>query len=183
MLRLRRPFASLSKTTALLELLAALAERNASVILPALTRTSIAVSLRYVVHAKFTTSTLTLFYEDLLLDPARWFLVLIGYLGLAPPSAEQLDQMLRKTNAVAMRQAEAAGRLPGPNRPGQDTAKVRAAAHGAWEAEVGRELGAQMTRTMCSALVPPLNVKWHPCTGESRSAALREQSAGSRVLL
>ena len=123
-------------------------------------RSAAAISLRFVVHTRFTAHTLMLYYEDLLADTSRCMGMLFSYIGLPAIGMEDMRSVVTRTSADAMREMEAQHKLPGPNRPGTDTAKVRSASANSFEAELGAELLERITRTICPALVDPLRHRW-----------------------
>ena len=108
--------------------------------------TAAATSLRYVAHARFTASTLMLYYEELQAEPVRWLTVLASFIGVPSPSAEEMRAVAR-TNASAAKNRDVAMLL-----------RVSVAAETApflSEAAV-----AQMDRVVCPVLVAPLRSRW-----------------------
>eukprot|EP00308_Calcidiscus_leptoporus_P001159 CAMPEP_0119378248 /NCGR_PEP_ID=MMETSP1334-20130426/47491_1 /TAXON_ID=127549 /ORGANISM="Calcidiscus leptoporus, Strain RCC1130" /LENGTH=309 /DNA_ID=CAMNT_0007397383 /DNA_START=90 /DNA_END=1019 /DNA_ORIENTATION=+ len=144
-----------------------LSRKNSTALSQATARQAAAQSLRYVVHMRFTRSTLPVFYEDLLQDPHYWYAALATYLGFLPSSPE-IDAVVNQSSAASMRAREAAGKLPGSTaRPyNRQGAKVLTASANAWQNDLSSRAASTiqgMTHTMCDLLVSPLRFKWVDC--------------------
>ena len=130
-------------------------------VLALVSREAAAISLRYVIHMRWTASTLPIFYEDLQEHPERWIPMLASYAGLEVGCSPQDVQHIRnKTSASAMHAAEKAGKLPGFNRAFGHRAKVRMASTDAWKKDVSADLASRMTDAMCAVLISVLRSKW-----------------------
>ena len=120
-------------------------------------------SVRYAWHAgllRKTNPSLVLFYEDLVgsnsID-AYYELATFLRVALSPTA---MRRVVEDTSADSMRDAEARGALPGPNRAGRPQAKVRAATADSFRGDVAPDVLANATRAMAAVLHPALAVKW-----------------------
>ena len=151
-----------------------------------------ALSLRYVAHARFTTETLTLYHEQLLADPSRWFTTVAEYLGLPTPTVAELRRVLTRANTSGALEAEAAWRGDWSGRHEQSATTENAtstvgerppqasssqayilyllelsatkehAARGAM-GELEDGMRSQLDQAVCSALASPMNSQWVRC--------------------
>ena len=135
---------------------------------------AVAISLRYVLHMRLTTSTLPLFYEDLIDDPAKWLGVVAGYIGVPTPSADELARFLPLLSGTSsgVRGGSPTGAPSGHHggaRQGSSTAllqnvplllRVTVAAESSSVDDVGDDTRAELHRAVCPALVSPLRLRW-----------------------
>jgi hypothetical protein len=120
------------------------------------------VSVRYYWHdvlVRLTNPSLILFYEDLVANPIDEYYRLASFLELflAP---EVMLGVVKNTSAASLRAREAQHALPGPNRPGQDTEKVRSATPDAFRTEIPPNVLFNATAAMAPLLHPALRMKW-----------------------
>ncbi|KAJ8605352.1 hypothetical protein CTAYLR_002334 [Chrysophaeum taylorii] len=120
-------------------------------------------SLRYYWHDELvrkTNPSLVLFYEDVLNDPVNQIYRIATFLRLHPDMSTML-RVVDATSASAMRRDEARLTLPGRNRPGKESAKVRTASADAFRTELADpQLVDNITRAMAPFLHPALRAKY-----------------------
>ena len=120
------------------------------------------MSVRYYWHdflVRLTNPSLILFYEDLVVNPIDEYYRLASFLDATLEPAVMLG-VVKKTSAASLRKKEARHALPGPNRPGRDTAKVRTATPDAFRTEIPSYILTNATVAMAPFLHPALWMKW-----------------------
>ncbi len=111
------------------------------------------------VLVRLTNPSLILFYEDLVVNPIDEYYRLASFLMTTLAPAVMLG-VVKNTSAASLRAREAQHALPGPNRPGQDTAKVRTATPDAFRIEIPSHVLSNATVAMAPLLHPALRMKW-----------------------